>query len=92
MERDRELEMFFRTVLHRNTLFTIKKIYQYDTYPGYALLAGEDRLNGDFFFDNEEDEKFLKVLFFKELTFKNSKGKIAKTLSDRESNTFNQRV
>ena len=61
MERDRELEMFFRTVLHRDTLFTIKKIYQYDTYPGYALLAGEDIYNGDFLFDNNEDKKFSTV-------------------------------
>lgn len=61
MKRDRELEMFFRTVLHRDTLFTIKKVYQYDTYPGYALLAGEDRLNGEFFFDNDEDKKFSTV-------------------------------
>ena len=68
MKRDKELEMFFRTVLHRDTLFTIKKVYQYDTFPGYALLAGEDRLNGEFFFDNDEDEKFLKVFkMFREM-------------------------
>lgn len=34
-----ELESFFRTLLHVDTTFTIRKVYQYDTYPGYTLLA-----------------------------------------------------
>lgn len=33
------IESLLRTVLHRDTTFTIRKVYQYDTYPGWPLLA-----------------------------------------------------
>ena len=45
------------------------------------------------FFEYYENEKFLKVLFFKELTFKNSKkGMNSQVVILTESNTFYQRV
>jgi len=49
-----ELESFFKTILHVNTNFTIRKVYQYDTYPGHYLLA---KHNEDMF-EEEWMEKF----------------------------------
>lgn len=42
LDRDYEIESFIRSTLHRDTVFTIKTVYQYDTYPGWCLLQLEE--------------------------------------------------
>lgn len=43
-----EVEGFLRSILHRNTEFTIKTVYQYDTYPFWHLCEVEEEESGDY--------------------------------------------
>lgn len=48
LDRDYEVEGFISSTLHRNTEFTIKTVYQYDTYPSWRILELDDN-NDDFY-------------------------------------------
>lgn len=50
------LEQFVRTLLHKNTIFTIKKVYEYDTFPAYSIIS-KDHTG----FEEEWQEKFEEV-------------------------------
>lgn len=50
------MESFIRTLLHVNTNFTIKKVYEYDTFPAYSIISKNDS-----HFDEEWQEKFEDV-------------------------------
>jgi len=63
-----EIFDFFEDLFRKGTVFTVRRVYQYDTFPGYALLAYNDKVDDELRFDEPWMKLYEKQLLqFKKL-------------------------